>query len=308
MRHLASEQIQEFLDHGLTPREEAVVQAHLSVCPHCREELETWGLLFSDLDSLEALAPGPTFAQEILSQLPQEKTLAGKIRGWVARPEGPEPSSVHLPPERIQDYLDGALPGRQGNQARDHLAACQPCQAEVQGWRNLFGALNGLAHLAPAPGFAQRVMARVRIPAPVPTPMAEAGSRLLGWARGFLPRTRKGWAVAGGIASAPTITMATLFYLVFSHPLLGLGTFTTYVSWKASALLTTLFSAVGDAMVGSVALFRAYSVLGALADSPLLVGAGSLTFSLLSVLALWVLYRNLVATRTPEGRYARARV
>lgn len=308
MRHLTSEQIQEFLDRELTPREEALVQAHLSVCPRCQEELEAWGLLFSDLGSLEELAPGPAFSEEILANLPEKESLPSRIRGWFTSPEATGSRGIHLPAEQIQDYVDGTLAGAEGSRALDHLAACEPCRSEARGWQEIFSALGSLGHLAPAPGFAERVMARVRIRAPVPAPWARAGNGILAWGRGFLPRSRKGWAVAGGIASAPTITITALFYLVFSHPLLTFGSFTTYVSWKASALLTTLFTAVADAAVGSVTLFRAYTVLGALTESPLLVGFGGLAFSLLSGVALWVLYRNLVATQVPKRGYARARV
>ncbi len=308
MRHLTSEQIQEFLDRALTPREEAAAQAHLSVCPHCREELETWGLLFSDLNDLEELAPGPEFSREILAQLPAPQPMAARVRAWLGgEAVSPSPES-HIPVDRIQDYLDGALPRREATRTAQHLAACEPCQEELGGWQGLFGTLKALGHLSPAPGFARRVMAGVRIPAPLPAPWVMAGNRILGWARGFLPQSRKGWAVAGGIASAPTITLVALFYLVFSHPLLTAGSFVTYVSWKASALLSALFTSVADAAMGSATLFRAYSALTAMTGSPLLVGIGGLVFSLLSGLALWVLYRNLVATRAPERHYARARV
>ena len=51
-----------------------------------------------------------------------------------------------------------------------------------------------------------------------------------------------------------------------------------------------------------------YTLLGTMAESPFLVGLGALAFSLLSAVALWVLYRNLVATPTVENSYARARV
>jgi hypothetical protein len=75
-----------------------------------------------------------------------------------------------------------------------------------------------------------------------------------------------------------------------------------------SILFSSLLSSVASAMVDSVALFRAYSLLGTLSESPLLIGVGSLVFSLMSATALWVLYRNLVATPSAERRYARARV
>ena len=308
LRHLTSEQIQEFLDRGLTPQEEARVQEHLSVCPRCQGELEGWSLLFSDLGSLEEISPGPAFSQEVMARLPIRRPLAARVRAWFGAGEAVAAPQTHLPPDRIQDYLDGILPTAEAAGAMGHLAACEPCQEEARGWEGLFGSLAALGRLAPAPGFAERVMARVRIPAPLPAPWAIAGTRVLEWGRGFLPQTRHGWAVAGGIASAPTITMAALVYLVFSHPLLSAGNFTTYVLWKASALFSSLFSAVAGAAVDSVALFRAYTLLGTLVKSPFLVGFGGLAFSLMSAMALWVLYRNLVATPTVENHYEQARV
>jgi anti-sigma factor RsiW len=304
-RHLTSEQIQEFLDQGLSPQEEAWVQEHLAVCPLCQGEIEGWAVLFSDLGSMEELSPGPSFSQEVMAKLPVRKPLADRVRGWLGAHEGVSAPERHLAGGRIQDYLEGVLPAPEAAEALVHLTGCEACQKEASSWEGLFGALAALGRLAPAPGFAGRVMARVRIPAPLPAPWVRTGNRILAWARGFLPQTRHGWAVAGGIASAPTITMAALLYLVFSHPLLSAGNFATYVLWKASALVNSLVSAVAGAAVDSAALFEAYTLLGTLAGSPLLLGFGGLAFSALSALALWVLYRNLVATPTVERRYAR---
>lgn len=309
LRHLTSEKIQEFLDKGLTPREEALVQEHLSVCPRCQGELEAWNLLFSELGSLRELAPSPALSRQVLAGLSVRKPLRARVLGWVGAGEGNVLPKEHIPAESLQDYVEGILPRRQAAGAGVHLAACDDCRNEMKGWERLFGSIAALGRFAPAAGFAERVMARVRLPAPAPALWAEVGGRVWGWARGFLPQTRRGWAIAGGIASAPTISMAALLFLVFSHPLLTLGTFTTYLSWKASALVGSLFSALASAMVESVALFRAYSLLESLANSPLLVGAGGIAFSLTSAIALWILYRNLVATPSSvESHYARSRV
>jgi len=306
--HLTSEQIQEFLDRGLTPKEEAEVREHLSVCPLCLSEKEAWSLVFSELGSLSEFEPSPALSQQVMARLPAREPVGARGRGWFGAGAPVGPLKKHLPVEDLQDYVEGVLPTRRAAKAQAHLAACQPCQTEVKGWERLFGSLAALDRFAPANGFAQRVMAQVRIPVPMPAPWVQAGSRVLVWARGFLPQTRRGWAVAGGIASAPTISMAALLYLVFSHPLLTVGSFTTYASWKASTLLSSFFSSTATAVVDSVALFRAYSLLGTLARSPLLVGVGGLVFSLMSAIALWVLFRNLVVTPSADGRYARARV
>lgn len=307
-RHLASQQIQEFLDQELPPPEVAKVQEHLSACPRCQSEVDAWRVLYSELGSLPELVPGSGLSERVLAEIPARAPLGARLRGkipWGATDARP---GSHIPGDRLQDFAEGLLPARKAAGAEAHLAACEPCRHQFKGWERLFGTLAALGRFSPAPGFAERVLASVRVPSPLPAPWVQAGGRALAWTRGFLPQTRRGWAVAGGIASAPTISMGVLFYLVFSHPLLSFGSFTTYVSWKASAALLSLASALGSAAVDSVAVFRAYSFVGALARSPLLVGIGGLGFSLMSALALWVLYRNLMATPSVENRYARAQV
>ncbi len=308
LRHLTSEQIQEFLDHGLAPEEEARVQEHLSVCPRCRSETEGWSLVFSELESLPEMDPGPAFSRAVLDQLPTREPVGKRVLGWIGAGASSRRNAEHLPAAALQDYAEEAPGGRRGTRVRNHLAACEPCRTELQGWERLFGTLSSLGRFAPSAGFAERVMARVRVPAPVPAVWTGWGNRVLGWARGLLPQTRRGWAVAGGIASAPTISMVALVYLVFSHPLLSVGTFTTYASWKVSALFGYLFTSLTSAVLESATLFRAYTLMENLAGSPLLVGAGGLAFSLTSAVALWVLYRYLIATPSVDDRHARARV
>jgi hypothetical protein len=113
--------------------------------------------------------------------------------------------------------------------------------------------------------------------------------------------------VAGGIASAPTITLVALVYLVFSRPLLTPGNLGAYLFWKGSAVVGSAFSALYTFVLESATLFRIYTFLEPLTRSPYLLGLGALAFSLLSAGALWVLYRNLLVTQT-DGPHARARV
>jgi hypothetical protein len=151
-------------------------------------------------------------------------------------------------------------------------------------------------------------MARVRVPVPAPTLWgSEVPPKVLAWARSAVPQNRRAWAIAGGVASAPTITVVALIYMVFSASNLTVESLITYTAWKATALFGSLFTALSQGAMESVVLFNAYSVLQNLAASPLLLGAGGLTFSLLSAGALWVLYRNLIVAPSDEP-YARARV
>ena len=73
----------------------------------------------------------------------------------------------HLSAEEIQAFLEGDLSTQLGGDRRrveEHLAACARCSAELEGWRVLFGDLASLPAAAPTAGFADRVMAGVRIP------------------------------------------------------------------------------------------------------------------------------------------------
>jgi hypothetical protein len=153
-------------------------------------------------------------------------------------------------------------------------------------------------------------MAQVMVPAPVPIRTRGVSSvpgRVLAWARSFLPQTRHGWAVAGGVASAPTITLMTLVYLVFSRPLVTPGTFGSYLLFKASALVDSVVSSLSALVTENTTLMWMYSLIEPVIQSPFLLGLGGLAFSLISAGALWVLYRNLIVIPV-DDRYARARV
>ena len=308
--HLTPERIQEFLDQQLTPQEEVVVREHLAACTQCQSEIQAWGLLFSDLASLPELDPGPAFLHEVLEQAPVREPLGDRARGWLAARKARRHEEVHIPVGSIQDYLENLLPAQPTARLEAHLASCDSCGNEVQEWKDLLGSFKPLGHFAPRRGFAERVMAQVLVPAPVLAPSDRWSSlpgRVLAWARTLLPKTRHGWAVVGGVASAPTITMAALIYLVFSKPLLTTGTFGSYLLWKALALFDTLAATISTGVLESAALFQAYLLLDSLTQSPLLLGLGGLVLSLISAGSLWVIYRNLIVTPS-DDRYARARV
>lgn len=308
--HLTSEQIQEFLDRHLSPREMALVQEHLGTCTRCQEEVEEWGLLFSDLSGLPELDPGPALTHEVLKKAPVRQAARARAGGWLAAREGSQKGGVHIPPASIQDYLDNHLAPGPKSRLETHLHACSSCRENVKEWERVMDSFRPLGHLSPSAGFAERVMAQVLVPAPVPVRTREWSSvpkRALAWARGLLPETRHGWAVAGGIASAPAITMAALIYMVFSRPLLTPGTLGSYLLFKGSALFEMLEAFVSGLLLENETLSRWISILEAVAQSPVLLGLGGLGFSLLSAGALWVLYRNLLVPPS-DNRYARARV
>ncbi|MCK5411737.1 MAG: hypothetical protein KAJ67_06560 [Gemmatimonadetes bacterium] len=70
----------------------------------------------------------------------------------------------HLTPDEVELFTLG-LPARPRS-AETHLAACLECRSEVESLQALHRALSSLEHFAPAPAFAERVMARVTLPVP----------------------------------------------------------------------------------------------------------------------------------------------
>jgi len=306
-RHLTSQQIQEFLDRQLPPGEGARVQEHLSACSRCHSEAEAWRVLFADLAELPEMAPGPAFSREILDRAPVGHPAIHGIRGWLAARQGSR-EEIHIPSSSIQDYLEGLLSDQPAARVKAHLASCSSCRREVQGWEGLLNAMGPLPRFSPSTGFAERVMAKVMVPSTAPARTRVAPSlsgRALAWIRGMLPRTRQGWAVAGGVASAPTITLLALAYLIFSRPLVTVGNLGAYLWWKGSTLLAQAVSSVSALVLESDTLFRVYSFFEPMVRSPYLLSLGGVVLSLLSAGALWVLYRNLISNQS-DGSHARA--
>jgi anti-sigma factor RsiW len=77
-------------------------------------------------------------------------------------------SNEHLSAEVLQAFLEGDLPSREGASVERHVGSCARCGSELEVWRSLFSELNSLPSPSPREGFQDRVMADVRIPAPLP--------------------------------------------------------------------------------------------------------------------------------------------
>jgi anti-sigma factor RsiW len=87
-RHLLPNEIDLLVDgevgFGVAP-----LRAHIEACAECRAELESARLLVQELESLPHLAPGPLFAQRVMSQVqvfePWHVTALETLRGWLPR-------------------------------------------------------------------------------------------------------------------------------------------------------------------------------------------------------------------------------
>lgn len=308
--HLTAERVQAFLDDALSQDESAEVQEHAMFCPRCQAEIETWQLLYSDLENLPELSPAPNFRDRVLVGLDTAvpaATVEKRRFAWLRR--GAARAAEHLDPERLQDYVEGLLPARQMARVSTHLDACGVCRSEEAQWRDLIQGIENLPVMAPSIDFAGHVMRQIRIGRAVrPVAARTARERARAWAGRLVPQTQKAWAVISGIALTPVTVVALLAYAVFSNPLVTPSGLASFLWWRINDGATALVGFLADGLVESPIAFYAYSALDLVAGAPTLTMMAALCFGAATGLAGWVLYRNLMPTRTVDGEYARVSV
>ena len=296
--HLTDERIQEWLDGQLSQREAARLQTHLDDCTRCRTEVEDWKGFVADLSALPVLTPEESFSGRVLAGLDPEigkSRLTLGARAWFGRKFGADRNRAPSHPDSasLHDFLEGALGRRQSARVLRHLTACEPCRREAKAWREMFIDLAALPQLSPSADFASEVMARVRIPEPAPVQRALL-QRALDRARSLAgPRRRRAWAAAAGMALTPMLTIWMVAFAVFSHPLATLSNLSAFVWLKGAALAGALGNSVVTGLMDNAAVFRTWTALGSLTSSPATASAALLVFSILTLAAAWVLYRNL---------------
>ena len=308
--HLTAERIQAFLDDALSRDERAEVQEHATFCGRCHTELETWQLLYSELGELPELSPAPNFRDHVLAGLDTAVPAASAKKrryGWLRRRA--VRAAEHLNPERLQDYVEGLLPAPQMARVSAHLEACGGCRGEEEQWRSLIQGIEKLPVMSPSRAFASRVMGQIRIARLVrPVAAMTTRQRALAWAGRLIPRTQRAWAVISGITLTPVTVVALLGYAVFSNPLVTPEGLASFFWWRISGGATALWGLLVDGLVESGIAFYAYSFLDLLAGAPAVAAMAAVSFAAASSLSGWVLYRNLMTTRTVNGNYARASI
>jgi hypothetical protein len=317
--HLSDERIQAFLDAELSQEEMARVQAHAASCSRCESEIDAWRLLFEELEELPTLEPSVHLVDHVMGALPERAPIGLRLPEWI-KEDRTISQTEHLVAARLQDYIDGALTRDGRVRADAHLAGCISCRDELSGWSQLFSSLGDVSELAPSHDFAERIMQRVRVHAPVPAASdaltVRARRWVSGWslaaARGMVPaqlarlapRSRRAWAVVASLAAAPTIAAAGVIFMIFSHPLLTPGYLASFLWWKASAATGAVGSWIAAASVQAsegVLETGLVQALTASAGGLVMTGVG---LSALMAASLWVVYRNLFIPSITD-RYAR---
>lgn len=301
--HPSAEAIQALLDGALPSGERAAVEEHLASCARCSAEMDGWRSLFERIGDLPTLTPGPEFAERVLAgvEIAEPRSWAARIRASLRAAV----RSGHPDEDRLQEYADGLLPAWQAARVRAHVEGCDRCGSRAAEWGTVLGALNGLDRFAPSEQFAARVMAEVRVPAAAP-----AKQRVPEWRRALaplgrvVPRTRKAWAAISGVALTPAVTLGLVLWTVFTHPTLTPGALVSFVLWKAGDLAALAWNAVSAQAMASTEVFGLFSFFQSLSLSPAALGGVFLAFSAAAVAAAWVLYTNLVNTRSAGDNHA----
>jgi len=299
--HMSPERLQALLEGDLPARERHSAEEHLAACARCSAELDGWKLLFEDLSTLDSPRPRSGFADRVMAdvRVPAEVPLAARVRARVesllatSRPE-------HVAADRLQDFVEGLLPARQMARIEAHADACATCASEIHTWRSLVDRLSGLERYAPGEHFAEQVMSAVRVPAVATAPTAAsltAWRHALRWGRRLVPRTRRAWAALSGMAVTPAVVVGLVFYAVFSHPTLTPQALASFILWKMGDLFSYGWSALASASLDGIRSFGLGGLVETAISDPLMVAGGVLAYSIVSALALRVLYKNLIGSR-----------
>lgn len=219
----------------------------------------------------------------------------------------------HPTADRLETFAEGLLEAGERVVIESHLLGCPECQARVEEWRALFAALDGLPQFDPSPGFADRVMAGVRLApaagrARLDSSRAWLGGQLAtaGAAIGrVLPKTTFGWGLATALLSLPLLLGAGLLIWFVDRSYLTPSAAWVYVSENAGEAVRAIGSnALMSAMQTDVVAWLVLQGARLLETAgPAGVGALLATAGLATMLSVWVLYRNLFRTPTRESNY-----
>ena len=201
-------------------------------------------------------------------------------------------TQIHPTSDRLQTLVEGGLPEAERATLEQHLLACERCRAEVEEWRALFAALASLPHLAPSPGFADRVLAGVRIRPSWSARAAVAISRIK-------PRTRMGRALIAACCALDAVVVMALLLWVLTRPGIDAEALLVFLRDRSTELVLSLAGdAARAALETTVAVRLATVVERILAAGPTELGLAAAVLATMTFVAAWVLYRNLFRPST----------
>ncbi len=205
---------------------------------------------------------------------------------------------LHPTTDSLEAYAEGVIGAADRAVVESHLIACSRCENLVEELHSLFHSLATLARFTPAAGFADRVMARVRIPRPWHARASAAVTR-------FLPHTTRGWALAAAMLALPILAGGALIVWLLSKPYV-----TTHGLWVFAA--DRILTGIGSLVLRTMTFLMQTDVAAWLTGSfeSLVTANGARGIGLLACAAamlimasVWVLYTNLFRNPDRESTY-----
>ncbi len=202
---------------------------------------------------------------------------------------------AHLSDMSLEQLAEGSLAESEARAARAHLAICSKCSAELEAFAQLFTILSELPRFAPAPVFADAVMARVRI--------APRESRLATWLERLTPRNRAGWVLLGLAMLAPAAPVIGLLAWLLFNPLVTPSAVLNWTRIQLEAGSQTALAWLVERFTDTTenALQLVYGFIESVPANAL--GGVALFMAVAIPLSAWALVR---LTRTPSGNISYA--
>jgi anti-sigma factor RsiW len=208
----------------------------------------------------------------------------------------------HPEQEALQAFAGGELPVADRVVVESHLQSCGGCRADVEEWRQLFSAMAGLPAFEPRLGFADRVMAGVRIPQPW---HVQAGEWVRATLPHALPRSSRSRAAAAALLLIPGIVGTLFMVWLFSQPGVTPSGLWVFATDRLAAGAGTAFGMAVHWLLSTDVAARLVEIGGALVDTRGLGGVGALMASLGAAMAcsIWILYMNLIRNQSREANH-----
>ena len=273
-----------YLDGELDPAARAAFEAEAAADPALTAELRAFGSLFAAMRSMEPVVPPTDLEVSVIASLRTRPTHLRRVWTWLT-------GSLHGSASGAFDaMLDGRLTTRQAGALAALAARDQEAARVLSGWHRLGRELSRLPEFAPSHGFADRVMARVRLPEAAPSRAAA-----LGLLRGLWPRRQERLAAASGIAFGPSAAVAGIAYMLFANnPLVTLSNLGSFLWSKSREALLGVSQGLIDAGANFPVAVGGSGFTGMVSE-PAILG-GLLLLGGLTLASAWILYRNFVNT------------
>jgi len=167
----------------------------------------------------------------------------------------------HLLPNEIDQLLDSEV-GFGVAPLRNHIDECTDCRSRVDDARRIVEALDRIPRFAPAPSFANRVMAEVQVIEPWHVALTTAAMRLV-------PRSTSMRVVFAASASVVAVAVSSAaVWLAFR------GDVAMYIGGLAGERVREALTSAARSLIGSVLGSGAVDAIGTSGAAAIAVGAG----------------------------------